>query len=130
MNNSASSVQSLNVFKAQLLQVKQSAVLVVANQQDPQKVAYYFDLKGSKTKEQIIPSAIMSTASDFVALQAGSRFWVLTLSDSDRYRSFLTKGAKSTILKGFGLAKYQESNLDFDTFVTEMKAGKHNFKFN
>ena len=127
--HSTESIQSLNVAKAQLLTVKKCTVLVIANQKAPEKVARYYVLQGKTTKEQSIPKSVLNESSDFVSLQAESNFWVLTLSQSDRYRNLLTKNAKTQVLKGFGLAKYQESGLDFDTFVAELKSGKHDAKF-
>ncbi|MFN0175887.1 MAG: hypothetical protein ACKVU0_14640 [Saprospiraceae bacterium] len=127
--NSSAPIQNLNVAKANLLTVNNCAVLVVASIQTPDKVDRYYVLQGAKAKEQSIPKSVLSESRDFVSLQAGSNFWVLTLKESDRYKNFLTKGADAKIIKGFGFAKYQESGLDFDTFIAELKAGKHDAKF-
>jgi len=126
MKNSTEPVQSLNITRAQLLTIKKCVVLVLASQQEPSKVSKYFVLQGVKANEQVIPKSILNASSDFVSLQAGEKFWILTLSESDRYRNLLTDGADTLILKGFGLAKYQESGLNFDTFIAELKAGKQN----
>ncbi len=122
-------IQSLNISKAQLLTVQKRTVLVVANTQAPDKVACYYVLQGAPAKEQSIPQASLNESNDFVSLQAGSNFWILTLSESDRYRKFLTTGAKAKILKGFGLAKAQESGLDYDTFIAGLKSGKYDSRF-
>ena len=122
-------IQSFNVAQARLLTVNNRVVLVIADQKAPTKVARYYVLQGAKTAELAIPKSILNDSNDFVSLQAGSKFWVLTLSESDRYKNLLTKDADTKILKGFGLAKYQESGLDFDTFIAELKAGKHDAKF-
>ncbi len=127
---STSPIQNLNVAKAQLLTVNKRTVLVVTSNQAPDKVDRYYVLQGAKAKEQAIPKSVLSESKDFVSLQAGSNFWVLTLKESDRYKNFLTDGADAKIIKGFGFAKYQESSLDFDTFIAELKAGKHDAKFN
>ena len=129
VQNSNDPIQNLNVAKAQLLTVNKRAVLVIANVQAPDKVNCYYVLQGATTKELSVPKSVLNASSDFVSLQAGSKFWVMTHNQSDRYRNVLTSNADAIILKGFGQAKYQESGLDFDTFIAALKSGKHDAKF-
>lgn len=127
--NSSAPIQSLNVARAQLFTVKKCAVLVIASQQEPSKVARYYILQGTPAKEQSIPKSVLNGSNDFVSLQAGSKFWVLALSKTNRYENILTKSADAKILKGFGLSNYQEPGLDFDTFIADLKSGKYDSKF-
>lgn len=102
---------------------------MIASQQEPSKVARYYILQGTPAKEQSIPKSVLNGSNDFVSLQAGSKFWVLALSKTNRYENILTKSADAKILKGFGLSNYQEPGLDFDTFIADLKSGKYDSKF-
>ena len=121
--------ESLQVGRGQILQVKNAAVLVVSKTQTPSTVDRYYVLQGVKTKEIVIPSCLLSGSKDFVSLQSGSDFWILTISESNRYKDFLTSNANAVILNGFGLTQYRVKGVDFDTFIQELKDGKHDSKF-
>lgn len=129
VNQPEGEIESLNVDRAQLLQVKESAVLLLSKATNPNTIEQYFVLQGARTKDINISTSILNYSNDFASLQSGNDFWILALSKSDRYKKYLNQKANQKVIKGYGLAKYNIEGVDFNTFVEELKAGKHDSKF-
>lgn len=122
-------VESLSVGRGQILTRKNSVVIVLSKSKTPDIADRYYVLQGATAEEAVLPTCNLSGSKDFVSLQSGQKFWVLTLSGSDRYKGFVTANADLKLSKGYGLAQYSNVGENFDSLVQAMKAGKYDSKF-